>query len=423
MKTFSLFLESTAVQQATRMGLVSDGHGGWYDKKGEFIAKTERGQLKFFNKRQRQGQDPRQSEKEKRISTTTSAETSPEQEAGQQDAGLAPPQVEKTRGTLTIAFGRFNPPTTGHGKLLDTVASSSDEDDYMIIPSRTQDKKKNPLDTDTKVSMMKKMFPNHSEKIVNDPSNRTIFDVLSRAHNDGYTNVRIVGGGDRVKEFDKLANDYNGKLYQFDNLEVMSAGDRDPDSDDVTGMSASKQRKAAAEGDIKAFMKGVPKSLSKKDAEELFQKIRSAMNIKEGWNMWEIAPKFDWKNLRENYVSKRIYRIGQFVENVNTGLVGKIIRRGTSYLICVTEDDIMFKSWIKDVSAFTKEESSHNLQELVKVAIGDNSNKFKIPKLTKVSGVPSDQRLVGTDSYRKYVETMVPGSSYGLHFINKYRKK
>ena len=423
MKTFSLFLESTAVQQATRMGLVSDGHGGWYDKKGEFIAKTERGQLKFFNKRQRQGQDPRQSEKDKRISTTTSAETSPEQEAGQQDAGLAPPQVEKTRGTLTIAFGRFNPPTTGHGKLLDTVASSSDEDDYMIIPSRTQDKKKNPLDTDTKVSMMKKMFPNHSEKIVNDPSNRTIFDVLSRAHNDGYTNVRIVGGGDRVKEFDKLANDYNGKLYQFDNLEVMSAGDRDPDSDDVTGMSASKQRKAAAEGDIKAFMKGVPKSLSKKDAEELFQKIRSAMNIKEGWNMWEIAPKFDWKNLRENYVSKRIYRIGQFVENVNTGLVGRIIRRGTSYLICVTEDDIMFKSWIKDVSAFTKEESSHNLQELVKVAIGGNSNKFKIPKLTKVSGVPSDQRLVGTDSYRKYVETMVPGSSYGLHFINKYRKK
>ena len=423
MKTFSLFLESTAVQQATRMGLVSDGHGGWYDKKGEFIAKTERGQLKFFNKRQRQGQDPRQSEKDKRISTTTSAETSPEQEAGEQDAGLAPPQVEKTRGTLTIAFGRFNPPTTGHGKLLDTVASSSDEDDYMIIPSRTQDKKKNPLDTDTKVSMMKKMFPNHSEKIVNDPSNRTIFDVLSRAHNDGYANVRIVGGGDRVKEFDKLANDYNGKLYQFDNLEVMSAGDRDPDSDDVTGMSASKQRKAAAEGDIKAFMKGVPKSLSKKDAEELFQKIRSAMNIKEGWNMWEIAPKFDWKNLRENYVSKRIYRIGQFVENVNTGLVGRIIRRGTSYLICVTEDDIMFKSWIKDVSAFTKEESSHNLQELVKVAIGDNSNKFKIPKLTKVSGVPSDQRLVGTDSYRKYVETMVPGSSYGLHFINKYRKK
>ena len=418
MKTFSLFLESTAVQQATRMGLVSDGHGGWYDKKGEFIAKTERGQLKFFNKRQRQGQDPRQSEKEKRISAGSSAEP-----AAEPVMTMQPAEVEKTKGTLTIAFGRFNPPTTGHEKLLDTVASSSDEDDYMIIPSRTQDKKKNPLDTDTKVSVMKKMFPKHSEKIVNDPSNRTIFDVLSRAHNDGYTNVRIVGGGDRVKEFDKLANDYNGKLYQFDNVEVMSAGDRDPDSDDVTGMSASKQRKAAAEGDIKAFMKGVPKSLSQKDAEELFQKIRSAMNIKEGWNMWEIAPKFDWQNLRENYVNNKIFRIGQFVENVNTGMVGKIIRRGTSYLICVTEDNMMFKSWIKDVSAFTKEKPNHSLQELVKVAIGRSSNKFKVPTVTKVSGVPADQRLVGTDSYRKYVETMVPGSSYGLHFINKYRKK
>ena len=420
MKTLFQFLsESNAVQQATRMGLKSDGHGGWYDNKGEFVAKTERGSLKFFNKRQRiGGQDPRQTEKEKRISTGTTAEPSAEPVMTMQ-----PAEVEKTKGTLTIAFGRFNPPTTGHEKLLDTVASSSDEDDYMIIPSRTQDKKKNPLDTDTKVSVMKKMFPKHSEKIVNDPSNRTIFDVLSRAHNDGYTNVRIVGGGDRVKEFDKLANDYNGKLYQFDNVEVMSAGDRDPDSDDVTGMSASKQRKAAAEGDIKAFMKGVPKSLSQKDAEELFQKIRSAMNIKEGWNMWEIAPKFDWQNLRENYVNNKIFRIGQFVENVNTGMVGKIIRRGTSYLICVTEDNMMFKSWIKDVSAFTKEKPNHSLQELVKVAIGRSSNKFKVPTVTKVSGVPADQRLVGTDSYRKYVETMVPGSSYGLHFINKYRKK
>ena len=397
MKTFSLFLESTAVQQATRMGLVSDGHGGWYDKKGEFIAKTERGQLKFFNKRQRQGQDPRQTEKEKRISTSTSAETSPEQEAGQQDAGIAPPQVEKTRGTLTIAFGRFNPPTTGHGKLLDTVASSSDEDDYMIVPSRSQDKKKNPLDADTKVSVMQKMFPKHKNKIVNDANNRTIFDVLKKAHNDGYANVRIVGGGDRVKEFDKLANDYNGKLYQFDNVEVMSAGDRDPDSDDVTGMSASKQRKAAAENDIKTFMKGVPKSLSQKDAEQLFKKIRTAMNIKEGWNLWEIAPKFDWKGLRENYIGEKVFRVGQVVENMNNGLVGRIIRRGANHLICVTEDKIMFKSWIKDVSE-------------------------SIVNGTTESGVPADQREVGTDAFRKYVERLVPGSSYGRHFINKYRK-
>ena len=329
MKTLFQFLsESRAVQQATRMGLKGDGHGGWY-KDGEFVAKTEKGQLKFYNKRQRVGeQDPPSTEKEKRLSVATSAEP-----AAEPTHSMQPPDVEKTKGTLTIAFGRFNPPTTGHEKLLDNVASSSDDDDYIIVPSRSQEKKKNPLDANYKVSVMQKMFPKHKDKIVNDDSNRTIFDVLKKAHTDGYAGVRIVGGGDRVKEFDKLANDYNGKLYQFDNVEVMSAGDRDPDSDDVTGMSASKQRKAAAENDIKTFMKGVPKSLSQKDAEQLFKKIRSAMNIKEGWNLWEIAPKFDWKGLRENYISEKVFCVGQVVENMNNGLVGRIIRRGANHLI------------------------------------------------------------------------------------------
>ena len=395
MKSLFQFLsESQAVQQATRMGLKSDGHGGWYDNKGEFVAKTEKGPLKFFNKRQRIGaQDPRQSEKEKRISTGSSAEPAPEPQMV-----MEPPEVEKTKGTLTIAFGRFNPPTTGHEKLLDKVASSSDNSDYIIVPSRSQDAKKNPLDPDTKVSVMQKMFPKHKNNIVNDKNNRTIFDVLKKAHTDGYTNVRILGGADRVKEFEKLTSDYNGKLYNFDNVEVMSAGARDPDSEDVTGMSASKQRKAAAEGDIKAFMKGVPKSLSQKDAEELFKKIRKAMNIKEGWSLWEIAPKFDWQGLRENYIGEKIFRVGQMVENMNNGLVGRIIRRGANHLICVTEDKIMFKSWIKDVSE-------------------------SVVNGTTQSGVPADQREVGTDAFRKYVETMVPGSSYGRHFINKYRKK
>ena len=394
MKTFINFIESLAVQQATRMGLKSDGHGGWYDNKGEFVAKTEKGQLKFFNKRQKIGQqDPPQSDKEKRLSA-------PSSQPAQQEPTITmqPPEVKKTKGTLTIAFGRFNPPTTGHEKLLDTVASSSDNDDYMIVPSRTQDKKKNPLDADTKVAVMQKMFPKHKNKIVNDANNRTIFDVLKKAHTDGYANVRILGGADRVKEFEKLTGNYNGKLYKFDNLEVVSAGDRDPDSDDVTGMSASKQRKAAAEGDIKTFMKGVPKSLSQKDAEQLFKKIRTAMNIKEGWNLWEIAPKFDWRGLRENYINEKIFRVGQMVENMNNGLIGRVIRRGANHLICVTEDNIMFKSWIKDVSE-------------------------AIVNGTSQSGVPADQRLVGTDAHRKYVEKLVPGSTYGKHFINKYRIK
>ena len=153
---FQFFTESQAVQQATRMGLQSDGHGGWYSKDGEFVAKTERGQLKFFNKRQRIGkQDPPQSDKEKKLSNTTTEKDKPVE--------MIPPEVEKTKGTLTVAFGRFNPPTTGHEKLLDTVATSSDDGDYVIIPSRSQDNKKNPLYPDMKVSAMQQMYPNHKD--------------------------------------------------------------------------------------------------------------------------------------------------------------------------------------------------------------------------------------------------------------------
>ena len=425
MKSFlQFFTESQAVQQAARMGLTGDGHGGWY-KDGEFVAKTEKGQLKFYNKRQKVGkQDPPQSEKEKRLSHTTSAkdETPAQvmQKKRQEDdlAGaplqqkddpegpvepedLTPPRNERTKGTLTIAFGRFNPPTTGHEKLLDTVASSSDDGDYVIVPSRSQDKKKNPLDADQKVAVMRQMFPNHSEKIVNDPQNRTIFDVLKKAHNDGYTNVRMVVGADRQKEFDKLTNNYNGLKYDFDKVEVRSAGDRDPDGEGVEGMSASKQRKYAAENDFENFLKGVPSAMNKKVAKELFKNLRTGMNIKEGWNLWEIAPLFDWKNLREHFVGKKIYQVGDFVENLNTGLIGKIIRRGANHLICVTEDKVMFKSWIQDVA------------------------EAKVPNevVGKQHGVPASQREIGTDSYLKYAMKMVPGSAWGKQFINKYRKK
>ena len=367
MKSFFQFLSESASQQAARMGLVGNGHGDWYDKDGEFVAKTEKGRLKFYNKRQKVGgKDPAQTEKEKNISNPNfvdpalQQQQAPAQQAAPQPvAQEAPPvnylPVEKTKGTLTVAFGRFNPPHLGHLQLMDTAASSAEQEgsDYMIIPSRSQDPKKNPLDPDTKITLMRSMFPQHSERIVNDPSTRTIFDVLKKAHNDGYTNVRIVGGADRVKEFDKLANNYNGNLYAFDKIETVSAGDRDPDSDGVEGLSASRMRLAAAEGDFKTFRMGMPPELKPKDARAIFDTVRRSMGIKDQVaEVWEIAPKFDQKTLRENYLSEAIFNIGQLVENLNTGLIGRIIRRGTNYLICVTEDHIMFKSWIKDVCEY-----------------------------------------------------------------------
>ena len=104
---------------------------------------------------------------------------------------------------------------------MDTVAQSAEaeESDYMIVPSRSQDEKKNPLDPDTKVSIMRQMFSQHSERISNDVAPELSL-IMKKAHNDGYANVRIVGGADRVKEFEKLSNNYNGDLYNFDNIEV-----------------------------------------------------------------------------------------------------------------------------------------------------------------------------------------------------------
>ena len=403
MKSFLQFINESAAQQAARLGLVGDGHGGWYDKAtGEFTAKTEKGRLKFYNKRQRIGQqDPPQSEQEKNLSRTSYSETQPQEVEAQQEEPPFKPN-KKNRGTLTIAFGRFNPPHLGHLQLMNTAANSveGDKDDYLIVPSRSNDPKKNPLDPNTKVDIMKSMFPQHADNIMNDARARTIFDVLNAANNDGYANVKIVGGADRVKEFTKLANNYNGKLYDFDKVDVISSGDRDPDAEGVEGLSASRMRLAASENDFKAFSKGLPKDLDKGAKKQIFTAVRSSMGINEEWGIWEMAPKFDLQTLRENYVDNIIYKLGELVENVNTGMVGRIIRRGTSYVICVTENKMMFKSWIKDIN----EVNNYN-------------------KLTAISGVPAENRLVGTDKHRKYAETMVRGSSYGLDFINKYRKR
>ena len=292
-------------------------------------------------------------------------------------------------------------------------AASQDKDgQYLIFPSRSQDKKKNPLDPETKIAYMQKFYPNHAGNIVNDANTKTIFDVLRMAHNNGYAGVRIIGGADRVKEFEKLSNQYNGQLYNFDNIEVVSAGDRDPDAKGVEGMSASRMRLAAAEGDFKTFRSGLPPEVKPAEAKELFNFLRGAMSIKEGWETWEVAPKFDYKNLRENYLQESIFKIGQLVENLNTGMIGRIIRRGTNYLICVTESGMMFKSWIKDLTEYTE---------------------TKMNRMYRQPGKPNT--LVGTTGYFKYAAKQTPGAigtgkenlqsggiAYGINFINKYRK-
>ena len=406
MKSFFQFLseaQSQASMQARKLNLKSDGHGGWLDSRGNFVATTEDGKLKFLDKKKKTTQDDKTSQSRAQAQPKAEPKKAAPQETGAERAkpgeGQEAPAGETTE-TLTVAFGRFNPPTVGHGKLLAAAKKAAQGEDLKIYPSRSQDPKKNPLDPDMKISFMKKMFPEYEENIINDDEMKSIFNVLVMANEQGYRNVNIVVGSDRQAEFENLAQKYNGELYDFELIRVISAGVRDADAEGVEGMSASKMRKAVVDGDFDAFRRGTPKELDDGDTQALFDAVRQGMKLKakkKVAEMWEIAPKCDPKGLREQYVNEKIFRIGDVVENLNTRLIGEIIRRGTNHLICVTKENYMFKSWIRDV-----------MESVV---------NYPGP-----SGVPAKQREVGTDALRQYA--MRSTGTFDIHnFINKYKKK
>ena len=421
-KTLTQFLSeaSAASAQALKLNLKSDGHGGWYDSRGEFVAKTEQGKLKFYGKNKRVGEkdEPRRpgaavAAMPKKPKAGAPAPAPKKAKAGEPPEKGAPEETED----LTIVFGRFNPPTSGHEKLLQMAKKTAAGGSLKIYPSRTQDPKKNPLDPDMKASYMRKMFPDFEEEIINDPEMKSIFDVLTTADEDGFDNINIVVGSDRQSEFESLAQKYNGELYNFDLIRVVSAGVRDADAPGLEGMSASKLRKAASDGDYKAFRGGPPKKFKDADAMALFNATRQGMGIKatkaaikanaaavsgeanEEYGLWQIAPRLDHKGLREHYVKEEIFNLGDTVQHLNTGLVGKVIRRGTNHLICVTKEEYMFKGWIRDIMEYDEK---------------------TMDSMYRAPGKPNT--LVGTKGYLKYAKSMVPGSEWGRQFINKYRK-
>ena len=339
MKKFSAFLteaeRSFAAKSAEKLKLKHIGYGRYADPSGNITHMSKDGKLVRV--------DPNQPEE-------------PTQQNGEEETGDGSGKVDQ--GAISITFGRFNPPTIGHEKLLAKVAreAKANGGEYRIYPSRSQDPKKNPLDPGTKIKFMRQAYPDHANSIVSSDGMRTIFDVLTALDSEGYSSVNIIVGGDRVSEFTSLANKYNGKLYNFDEINVVSAGDRDPDADGIEGMSASKMRKAAAEGDFDTFQQGIPKGVSKQGKEELFMTLRTSMQVEEfdefaeaSFNLHEIAPKLDPQGLRDSYITGDLYQVGCFVENVNTGIIGKVVSRGSNYVIYVDEQENIFRSWLKDL--------------------------------------------------------------------------
>ena len=397
--------QSQASMQAKKLNLKSDGHGGWLDSRGNFVATTEDGKLKFTDKKPKKAEDDtkgkaKAAQPQAQPKKPQPTEAQPKPKAKKPEEGEGGGESGEQTEDLTIVFGRFNPPTVGHEKLLSQAKKTAGGGDLKIYPSRTQDPKKNPLDPDMKISYMKKMFPDYEESIINDSEMKSIFNVLTTASDEGYENVNIIVGSDRQAEFENLATKYNGELYNFGEIRVISAGARDADAEGVEGMSASKMRKAVVDDDYDSFRRGTPKALNDGETQALFDAVRSGMKIKkkkEVAEMWEIAPKFDAKGLREQYVNGLIYRIGDVVESLHTGLIGEVVRRGTNHLICVTKENLMFKAWIRDVME-------------------------AVVNYSGPSGVPADQRLVGTDAHREYTMRLT-GTTGIKNFINKYKKK
>jgi len=376
MKKFSLFLaeaeRTMAAKEAEKRNLRHVGYGKYADQAGNVTHMSKAGKL---------------------VRLTAAEVSAGDATNGGEETSSGDGQVDQ--GSISITFGRFNPPTTGHEALIKKVAESAKNGEYRIYPSRTQDDKKNPLDPSTKVKFMHKAYPDHTNAIISNEEMRTIFDVLESLDSEGYSDVNIIVGGDRVSEFNSLAQKYNGQAYTFENIRVTSAGDRDPDGEGVEGMSASKQRKFASENNYEEFEKGCPKGLKPKDKQELFNTLKGAMNIEEciddfnevSFHLYEIAPKLDPKGLREAYLTEGLFSIGSYVENLNTGIISKVVSRGSNYVISIDEHDNLFRSWLKD--------------------------------LVEVKGwLQPSEREFGTDSLDAYVRKLTPGQ-----FLKKINKK
>ena len=250
--------------------------------------------------------------------------------------------LEARGDTAVFTFGRFNPPTTGHEKLIDALGKQQSKNAgslMYVYPSHSQDAKKNPLPHARKVAYMKKMFRKYAKNIITSKA-RNVFDIAVELHNKGHRAIVMVVGSDRVQEFDRLLNQYNGVegrhgYYGFDDIRVVSAGERDPDAEGVEGMSASKMRAAAAQGDYDSFIMGLPRNFG--DAKKLYDDVRKNMGVREqNWTDEEI--------MRDAYIRGEVWNVGDVVKT-KLGEEGKIIRKGTNYV--VFED--MQRVWLHDL--------------------------------------------------------------------------
>ena len=258
-----------------------------------------------------------------------------------------------------FTFGRMNPPTIGHGKVLDVIAKKAKGADYKVYVSQSQGPK-DPLSYSDKVKHLRKMLPKHGRNIMVDKGVRSVFDIATKLYDQGYKRITMVVGEDRLREFEVLLNKYNGTkarhgFYNFEKISVVSAGRRDPDAEGVEGMSASKQRANAKENDYTAFTQGVPKSMSDKDTRKLFNDVRKGLGLKEETSFKRHIDMGSAGDIRESYVKGKLFELGDTVVIKESEEVGIVSVLGANYVI-VECGDKKVRKWLDAIELVEKQD-------------------------------------------------------------------
>ena len=260
--------------------------------------------------------------------------------------------------TVYFTFGRMNPPTIGHEKLLKKLASKAGSNPYRIFLSPSQDKDKNPIDYKTKVKFARKAFPKYARSIVMSPKARNVMEVASAIYKEGFKNVVMVVGSDRVNEFTARLNAVNGKkgrhgFFNFQKITIESAGERDPESDNVKGMSGTKMRNAVVDGNFTAFAQGLPKGLSNADAKQVFNAVRKGLGLKEEKNFKNHVQLQKVSETREAYVKGQLFDVGDIVVVKDTDEIAEVKVLGTNYVI-VESSGKTLRKWLDSVELLEK---------------------------------------------------------------------
>lgn len=269
--------------------------------------------------------------------------------------------VEADRG-ITFAWGRMNPPTVGHEKVMDATLKAAKGGKYVIYITQTQNKRKDPLSYEQKVKYARKMFPRHARNILLDRNIKTVFDALVKFYDEGYGKVTLVVGEPEVAQFKALTSKYNGVkarhgFYNFQNgVKVVSAGKRNPDAEGVEGMSATKMRAAASEGDFKTFQQGLPAGF--KEGQALFNDVRKAMGMPAVKDFREHVEFEPVSEEREAYIAGELFGIGDLVVVKESDEVGEVQMLGANYVIVETADGNRLRKWLTDVEKLEEAQSS-----------------------------------------------------------------